>query len=189
MNKAYKVLATTMLILYLIFGNSSSVSYSLPRIDRPFLVAEEKPPKNLAIIEKPRSDFSSTKEFVLESVESICFFYPNVDPRMVESIIFHESRFVPYVTNGPHIGLMQINQSWHEDRMKRLGVSDLFDPYSNLLVGIDYLSELIERYESEELALMMYSTNNTVALRMFEQGKINNYVELVLKRARSNDNG
>ena len=52
--------------------------------------------------------------------------------------------------NGDSIGYMQIQPRWHEDRMERLGVTDLADPYSNFRVGCDFLAELISKYTLEE---------------------------------------
>lgn len=43
------------------------------------------------------------------------------------------------------------------DRMERLNVTDLTNPYQNVLVGIDYLSELIERYGTIQDALAAYN--------------------------------
>lgn len=40
--------------------------------------------------------------------------------------------------------------------MERLGVDDLFDPYSNILVGADYLMELAEKHGDVALVLSIY---------------------------------
>lgn len=57
---------------------------------------------------------------------------------------------------GESQGYMQIQEKWHWDRMERLGVDDLTDPYSNFLVGCDFLAELCGKYEIEE-ALTAYN--------------------------------
>lgn len=59
--------------------------------------------------------------------------------------------------NGNSYGYMQIQPRWHEDRMERLGVTDLTDPYSNFCVGCDFLSELLSKYTLEE-ALTAYNS-------------------------------
>ena len=59
--------------------------------------------------------------------------------------------------NGDSIGYMQIQPRWHKERMERLGVTDLADPYSNFRVGCDFLSELLEKYTLEE-ALTAYNS-------------------------------
>ena len=59
--------------------------------------------------------------------------------------------------NGDSIGYMQIQPQWHEERMERLGVTDLADPYSNFRVGCDFLAELLSKYTLEE-ALTAYNS-------------------------------
>lgn len=58
---------------------------------------------------------------------------------------------------GDSAGYMQVQEKWHRDRMERLGVDDLTDPYGNFLVGCDFLAELLESYELEE-ALTAYNS-------------------------------
>ena len=59
--------------------------------------------------------------------------------------------------NGNSYGYMQIQPRWHEERMERLGVTDLTDPYSNFRVGCDFLAELLNKYTLEE-ALTAYNS-------------------------------
>ena len=59
--------------------------------------------------------------------------------------------------NGNSYGYMQIQPRWHEDRMERLGVTDLTEPYSNFRVGCDFLAELLSKYTLEE-ALTAYNS-------------------------------
>lgn len=57
---------------------------------------------------------------------------------------------------GDSVGYMQVQEKWHGERMERLGVTDLSDPYSNFRVGCDYLAELLDKYPLEE-ALTAYN--------------------------------
>ena len=59
--------------------------------------------------------------------------------------------------DGASCGYMQIQEQWHRDRMERLGVTDLTDPFGNFRVGCDYLAELMGRYSLEE-ALTAYNS-------------------------------
>jgi soluble lytic murein transglycosylase-like protein len=59
--------------------------------------------------------------------------------------------------DGRSVGYMQVQRRWHEDRMARLGVTDLADPYGNFRVGCDYLAELLGKYPLEE-ALTAYNS-------------------------------
>ena len=60
---------------------------------------------------------------------------------------------------GESFGYMQVQPKWHTERMERLGVTDLDDPYSNFLVGLDFLAELIERYDLSD-ALTAYNSGS-----------------------------
>ena len=74
------------------------------------------------------------------------------------AVIRQETEFRNVVgDNGDSIGYMQIQPRWHEERMERLGVTDLADPYSNFRVGCDFLAELLEKYTLEE-ALTAYNS-------------------------------
>ena len=74
------------------------------------------------------------------------------------AVIRQETEFRNVVgDNGDSIGYMQIQPRWHEERMERLGVTDLADPYSNFRVGCDFLAELLSEYTLEE-ALTAYNS-------------------------------
>lgn len=52
---------------------------------------------------------------------------------------------------------------WHSDRAARLGVSDFYDPYSNILVGVDLLNELLESSNGDIYrALTRYNGGSTI---------------------------
>ena len=50
---------------------------------------------------------------------------------------------------GNSFGLMQVQPRWHSDRMQKLNCTDLFNPYNNVTVGIDYLAELYNKYGND----------------------------------------
>ena len=78
---------------------------------------------------------------------------------MVMAIIEHESNFDRYAVNynGTCFGLMQIYVYYNQSRMNRLGVTDIYDAYSNILVGVDLLSELYHNYGNWSGALYQHS--------------------------------
>ena len=61
--------------------------------------------------------------------------------------------------DGASEGYMQVQRRWHWDRMERLGVTDLMDPFSNFRVGCDFLAELLGKYPVEE-ALTAYNSGS-----------------------------
>lgn len=104
-------------------------------------------------------------------------------PELIMAMVEKESMYNPFAENGSCIGLMQINEKWHADRMERLGVTDLYDPYSNILVGVDYIAELAEEYEDIGLVLMMYNMKHDTAFNLYEQGILSKYAESILERS------
>lgn len=90
--------------------------------------------------------------------------YPDLDPELVRAIVYHESRYIPDALNNNSgaTGLMQLMPKWHMGRAESLGVSDLTDPYGNILTGCDLLNELLERY-SYDYALNIYAGGYTYA--------------------------
>lgn len=94
---------------------------------------------------RPRTPVEVYCAYADEIVET---YYPNLDPAYIKAIIYRESRFEPTEVNKKTnvIGLMQIMPKWHMERARSLGVDDLTDPYGNILVGCDLLSEMTEKY-------------------------------------------
>lgn len=125
------------------------------------------------------------EELFNQYIRDICATYNNVpDPELVSSIVYYESTYNPNEVTGSYVGLMQISKRWHADRMQRLGVTDLSDPYSNILVGVDYLSELFSQYKDPKLVLMLYSGNHKTAIERYNRGETTPYVDKVLSRYR-----
>lgn len=106
----------------------------------------------------------------------------NVSPELVQSIIYHESRYDEHARSGDCVGLMQINSRYHIVRAKRLGVTNLSDPYSNVLVGVDYLSELLRTYKDPALVLMIYNSGTCRGMSLYSKGEISGYARKVLAR-------
>lgn len=78
-------------------------------------------------------------------------------PEVLQTIAWHESRYDETAEADGCIGLMQVAERWHQDRMARLQVTDLHDPEGNMLVAADYLAELFSQYEDIGMVLMVYS--------------------------------
>lgn len=124
----------------------------------------------------------SERELINGYVRNVCSKY-NMDPYLIMSMIVSESNYNPKEKTGICLGLMQISTKWHGDRAKKLGVTDFYDPYGNILLGVDYLSELFNQYKDPKLVLMLYNMNHDDALRMYRNGQISTYAKTVLARA------
>lgn len=106
-----------------------------------------------------------------------------VQPEFLESFIEAESSGVPTAVNGNCKGLMQVAENVHRDRMKKLGVTNLYDPRSNILVGTDLIVELFERYGDDcALVVSMYNGQSDARKRV-ENFDFSAYTKKVLDRA------
>lgn len=77
------------------------------------------------------------------------------------AVIWQETDFRNVIGDGGEsFGYMQVQPKWHSERMERLGVTDLLDPYGNFLVGLDFLAELLETHELTD-TLTRYNSGRT----------------------------
>ena len=98
-----------------------------------------------------------------EHIKGLCDDY-GVDMPLVLAVIGQESNYNAGAVGdgGNSIGLMQIQPKWHQNRMDKLGVTDLTDPYQNVTVGIDLLAGLIEK-GGTRWAIMAYNAGAETA--------------------------
>lgn len=106
-----------------------------------------------------------------------------VCPELLMAMIETESSGKPDATNGSCKGLMQISEKWHKDRMERLGVTDIYDSYGNILVGTDYLMELAERYGDIGAVLMYYNGDSNAGKFLDGTAEMSGYAKKILARA------
>lgn len=107
----------------------------------------------------------------------------NICPELLEAIAWHESRYTATVTNGSCKGLMQLS-SCHKYRFVDAGWSsnEWDDPYKNMYVGAQYLSELFETYEDVGIVLGLYHGEQN-AIARGKSGKLSSYVTEILERS------
>lgn len=126
-----------------------------------------------------RAEEIEVPQDVVEISEELGIQY-NICPELIQAICFKESSFCPDVESGGCSGIMQVSPKWHKDRMERLGVSDIFDLRSNMRVGVDYLSDLIEQYEDVGVALMVYNGDSSADSVICGSDDISAYAEEIL---------
>lgn len=84
---------------------------------------------------------------LLDHIQGLCVDY-EIPVELALAVIETESSYqTDAVSPVGAVGMMQVIPEYHEDRMNRLNCTDLFDPYQNVTVGMDFLSELIEKYD------------------------------------------
>lgn len=127
-----------------------------------------------------RTPEEKIKDEIYSAVNKMKTLYPDIESSLILAVIQKESRYDPNVNGSGAIGLMQIIPFCHTNRMARLGVTDLYDIYSNVLVGTDTLSELIHKYNDVGLALMCYNMGEGKALYKYSNGGYSGYVHSVL---------
>lgn len=108
----------------------------------------------------------------------------NIDPTIMEALCYEESRFNPAAeSNVQCVGLCQMSTVFHVDRAEKLGVTDFFDPYSNIRLSVDYMEELLNTYGNYELALMCYNMGPKRAIELYNEGIISKYASNIIENA------
>lgn len=118
---------------------------------------------------------TETQQLLREACEE-----SGIDIELALAVIWEETDYRNIIgDDGASFGYMQIQKKWHEDRMERLGVTDLMDPASNFRVGCDYLAELLGRYPLAN-ALAFYNSGDP-ALRPYCE-RVMDYMETLESR-------
>lgn len=115
-------------------------------------------------------------------IRELCDEY-SVDMPLVLAIIGQESNYDASAIgdDGQSQGLMQIQRRWHNERMHKLGVTDLMNPAQNVTVGIDLLAELISEEKGWEWAVTAYNAGTEKADFNKNMGILSEYTESVMK--------
>lgn len=125
-----------------------------PEVDKPIVEPEAAEPEVETVMLWDVPLDAELQLFIIQSCED-----HHIDPAIVIAVIERESSYRASVIgdNGEAFGLMQVQPKWHRDRMDKLGVTDLLDPFQNVTVGMDYLFELLDEGKGLERALAAYN--------------------------------
>lgn len=104
-------------------------------------------------------------------IKDVCGEY-DVDMELVMAIIKVESQCNADVISddGLAYGLMQIVPICHKERMQRLEVTDVLNPYQNVEIGIDTLGYLFDTYNDLNYILMCYNMGEGNAQAEWSRG-------------------
>lgn len=128
------------------------------------------------IYERFHRDDIPLDDTMQHAVIDACIAY-NLDPLFIYAIIWQETHFQNISAPNDGHGYMQIMYKWHRDRMERLGVEDLMDGPGNVLVGCDYISDLMSYYDIGH-ALGTYNTG-TPCVNGYARSVLSHYDALV----------
>lgn len=120
----------------------------------------------------------------MDYIYEICPEY-HVNPDFIVAMVERESRWEADAYNGGCVGLMQIAPVWHEERMRRLGITDLYDGRQNILCGVDFIAELLETYDEPYAALMYYNGgySEKAGITAYKNGILTAYAVEIVARA------
>lgn len=102
----------------------------------------------------------------------------NIDKYLVYAIIKAESNFNENAkSNSSAIGLMQIMETTARETAKKLDLEvieeELFDPETNIKIGLKYYSILLEKYDNFKIALVAYNAGIGNVDKWIKDGVIN----------------
>lgn len=110
----------------------------------------------------------------------------SICPELIQAICWTESRFRPDVESKGCIGIMQVYEKYHKDRMKKLKVADLYDMRGNMTVAVDYLAELFEQYECDIVAAIAsyHGERNIHQISPYTEGILELSAELEIRNGK-----
>lgn len=123
-------------------------------------------------------------EDLIEYFDCVAASY-NICPEFLEAIAFYESGYNANAKNDNHYGLMQINVRVHAKRIKEFGWTkkDMFEPYKNLTIAADYLSDLYEKYEDTAIVVLMYTGNKKALHDYLRYGTLPDQAQKILDKS------
>lgn len=174
---------------------TSTTDYFVPSTQVDEVIVDTSITTEEDVIVEETSKYTGVKfyDVPLSEEEQMHIFYEcdgyEIDPAIVIALIERESYYSSNeVSSHGAIGLMQVVPKWHWDRMERLGCTDLYDPYQNITVGIDYLAELKQNGGDITYALTAYLYGERKATTLISNGTIPDYTKWIMRRATELEN-
>lgn len=114
--------------------------------------------------EEAKSQLES-RDLYIYYIDQICEeYYPSLDPAIVKAVAEAESSWNPNVqSHCGAVGLMQVIPKYHSWRAEQYGLCDIWDPYTNLIAGADFLNESYALYGNYYQALLRYNNSSSYA--------------------------
>lgn len=151
------------------------------------IVAESQKPLAPIIKKEPYFIKVINGQITNDSLLSVCDFVGpkyNISPELLYAMCETESTRFVNARNGSCKGLMQINETYHRGRMIDLNITDIYDPYGNILLAADYINELGKEKNNIYYNLMRYNMETKTANKLFAKGIISNYALSIVSRSK-----
>ena len=162
-----------------------------PDTPRPTIVANKKIVVTQTVDVQPLYYINVSDGYISEeSLRSICEYVGNmydIQPELLQAIAYTESHYYVYATGYSNDkGLCQIVDKWHRDRMVELEITDIYDPYSNVLLCADIINDLKSNVYGNDIRflLMAYNMGENTAARHYAAGTISEYAQTVMTKYR-----
>lgn len=138
-------------------ASASSVGQATPLADAPPLA------DGPLLADATLPEFQLPPHLAYESLIQEASAIYQLDPALVRAVMQVESAFDPSVVSRVGAqGLMQLMPALAQE----MGVTDPFDPRDNIMGGVRYLSELLQRHRGNlELTLASYNAGPTAVAR------------------------
>ena len=111
----------------------------------------------------------------------------DIDYYIVVALIERESSYFCTASGdgGASKGYMQIYEKWHKDRMEAEGAENLYIPYDNIRVGLNFLQDLSSRSNGDyHYILMSYNMGESRCKELNREGIYSSqYSREILQRA------
>ena len=123
-------------------------------------------------VTEPVTEFVKTYDIPLSAelqayTISVCREY-EIDHLIVFAMMEAESLYTIDIVgdNGNAIGILQVQPRYHQARADKLGVS-IYDVKGNILVAIDLLNELLDKYGDYGLAVTAYNRGTATEISAY----------------------
>ena len=147
------------------FTDANGVAHfsNVPSDSRFQLLIASSPTDAVAVSPKGKSIDWLARSAQYDGVISVAAKAATIQAALVRAVIVVESGFNPRaVSKKGAIGLMQLQPA----TAKRYGVKNIYDPEQNVRAGAHYLSDLLNRFDSNlELALAAYNAGEEAVER------------------------
>lgn len=170
---AILVLAALATVFALLFVKDEPKEEPIePPVVEEVVIPEEIPMVEIKLFDVPLSE--ELQMHIISEAES-----KGIDPAVIVAMAYRETGYDASAIGdgGDSYGLLQIQPKWHYQRMQDLNCNDLLDPFQNVTVGVDILSELIDRYGDLEKALVAYNRGSY-------NGTITEYAQSVMEKSK-----